>query len=86
MKFFNMEAIFFLITQKSTPFENLFNYALFCLGLKVVQNSSEHNQNQSTVMHPIQKQLDKREKEFPKQKSKNVDNKKIPQTEKKNEN
>ena len=34
-------------------------------------------------MHSIEKQLDKKDKEFPKQISKNVDNKKIPQTEKK---
>ena len=34
-------------------------------------------------MHPIQKQLDKKDKELPKQMSKNVDNKKIPQSERK---
>ena len=37
-------------------------------------------------MHPIQQQLDKNEKKkLPKQISKNVDNKKIPQTERKNQ-
>ena len=35
-------------------------------------------------MQIIQKQLDKKEKELPKQISKNVDNKKISQTERKN--
>ena len=54
-------------------------------GLKIVQNSSEQNQSQSTDMHPIPKQLVKKDKEFPKQISKNVDNKKIPQTERKNQ-
>ena len=34
-------------------------------GLKVIQNSSEQNQNQSTDMHPIQKQIDKKDKNFP---------------------
>ena len=51
---------------------------------KLIQKSSEQNQNQNTDMQPIQKQLDKRDKEFPKQISKNVDKKKIPQTERKN--
>ena len=36
-------------------------------------------------MHPIPKQLVKKDKGFPKQISKNVDNKKIPQTERKNQ-
>ena len=36
-------------------------------------------------MNPIQKPLDKSEKELPKQTSKNVDNKKINQTEGKNQ-
>ena len=53
-------------------------------GLKVIQNSSEQNQNQNTDMQVIQKQLDKKEKELLKQISKNVDNKKIPQTEREN--
>ena len=44
-------------------------------GLKVIQNNSKQNQNQSTDMHPIQKQLDKKDKELPEQISKNVDNK-----------
>ena len=35
-------------------------------------------------MYPIQKQLDKKDKELPKQISKNLDNKKITQTERKN--
>ena len=35
-------------------------------------------------MQPIQKQLDKKEKELPKQMSKNVTNKKILHTERKN--
>ena len=33
-------------------------------GLKIIQNSSEQNQNQSTDMYPIQKQLDKKDKEL----------------------
>ena len=36
-------------------------------GLKFIQNSLEQNQNQSTDMHPIKKQLDKKDKELPKQ-------------------
>ena len=36
-------------------------------------------------MQPIQKQLDKKDKELPKQMSKNVNNKKIPHTERKNQ-
>ena len=52
--------------------------------LKVIQNSSEKHQNQSTDMYVIQKQLDKKDKELPKRISKNLDNKKIIQTERKN--
>ena len=44
--------------------------------LRVIQNSSRQIQNQSTDMYPIQKQLDKKSKELPKQMSKNVSNKK----------
>ena len=51
-------------------------------GLRVIQNNSDHNQNQSTHMNSIQKQLDKNEKELHKQTSKNLDNKKITQTKK----
>ena len=36
-------------------------------------------------MHPIQKQLDKKDKELPKQISKNIDNKKTPQSERTNQ-
>ena len=36
-------------------------------------------------MHSIQKQLDKKDKELPKQMSKNVNNRKIPHTERKKE-
>ena len=56
----------------------------FFKGLKVIQNCSEQNQNQNIDMQIIQKQLDKKEKELPKQISKNVNNKKISQTERKN--
>ena len=41
-------------------------------GLKVIQNSSAQHQNQSTDMYPIQKQLDKKDKELPKQISKKI--------------
>ena len=56
----------------------------FFTGIKVIQNCSEQNQNQNIDMQIIQKQLDKKEKELPKQISKNVNNKKISQTERKN--
>ena len=36
-------------------------------GLKVNQNNSDHKQNRSTDLNPIQKPLDKNEKELPKQ-------------------
>ena len=53
-------------------------------GLKVIQNNSDHEQNQSTDINPIQKQIDKNERELPKQTAKIVDNKKITETEGKN--
>ena len=55
----------------------------FFTGLQVIQNISEQNQNQNTDMQIIRKQLEKKEKELPKQISKNIDNKKITQTERK---
>ena len=39
-------------------------------GPNVIQNNPDHKQNQSTDMYPIQKPLDKNEKELPKQTSK----------------
>ena len=42
--------------------------------------------DQSNDMKPIQNPLDKNEKELPKQTQKNLDNKKIPKTEKKIDN
>ena len=53
-------------------------------GLKVIPYSSDHEQNQSTDMNSIQKSLDKNKRELPKQTSKNLDNKKITQTGRKN--
>ena len=55
-------------------------------GLKVIPNSSEQNQSQNTDTQVIPKQLDKKEKELSKQISKNADNKKKPEIEKKTEN
>ena len=56
-------------------------------GLKVVQNNSDHEQNQRANMNPIQKPSDIIEGEFPRETSKSVDNKKkITQTERKNRN
>ena len=52
-------------------------------GLKVIQNNSDFEQNQSINMNPIQKPLDNNKRELPKQTSKNLDNKKITQTERK---
>ena len=54
------------------------------IGLKVIQNSSEQNQNQNTDTQIIQKQLNKKEKEPSEQISKNLDNKKKPKKERKN--
>ena len=71
-----------LLPERVRPSRTYSKYAF--TGLKVIQSNSDHKQNQSTDMNPIQKQLDKNEKELPKQTSKNVDNKKIPQTERKN--
>ena len=51
--------------------------------LKVIQNNSDHEQNPSTDLNPIQKPLDKNEKKTSQQTSKNADNKQITQTERK---
>ena len=52
-------------------------------GLKVIQNISDHKQNQSFDLNSAQKPLERKEKELNKQTSKNLDNKMITQTERK---
>ena len=53
-------------------------------GLKVIPNNSDRNQNQNTDTQLLQKQLNKIEKEPSEQISKNVDNRKKPEKERKN--
>ena len=50
-----------------------------------MQNNSDHVQNQSFDMVPIQKTLEKNESELPKQTSKKIDNKEIIQIGRKNQ-
>ena len=67
-------------TQQYQELTQLYSF----IGPNIIRNSSEKNQNQRFDMQLIQKQLDKKENELPKQISKYVDNKNIPQTERKN--
>ena len=53
-------------------------------GFEVIRNFPDHEQNQSTNMNPIQKPLDKKERELSNQIPKTFGNKKITQTEQKN--
>ena len=82
-KSFNIEKIFYFTTQKSTHFENLFNYTLL-QDLKLFKKVQNKIKIETLICKLYKNNLLKRKKNFPNKYHKNVDKKEI-ETERKNQ-